>query len=329
MAHVRALLCAAAVGSLVLVAACGGESKKPKKAAEFSGPRVAWISAQPSLVVARRGVSTPCHGSDLQVKRQVTFVPRLEGGIALVELWNIGSRVCRLTGRPAVSFVHKGGPIQIDRKIAKTSANFPEVVYPPSTITALRPGEPAAVTVTWDNWCDPVVKGKPHVPPSAMRVTLPGGRGHVDADYNAVPPCVQPSQPSIIGVSAFEPSVIRATDRPWTEAYFRATVPAQPVRARRGGVLHFVVVLKNLSKTTAVFDRCPAYVQQLVPAGKVEVYNLNCAGAHPIRPGGSEAFAMQVRVPALSPVGRNGLFWELDPFGRQGPQVHADVVIRR
>ena len=81
------------------------------------------------------------------------------------------------------------------------------------------------------------------------------------------------------------------------------------------------------SKVTARFTRCLAYIQQLVPRGKVEVYELNCAAAHAIAPGKSLAFAMQVQVPKSSPAGANGLLWGLDPFGARGPQLHARVTI--
>jgi hypothetical protein len=38
---------------------------------------------------------------------------------------------------------------------------------------------------------------------------------------------------------------------------------------------------------------------------------------------------MQVHVPQDAPLGANGLFWELDPFGAHAPQLHARVTIDR
>jgi hypothetical protein len=178
----------------------------------------------------------------------------------------------------------------------------------------------------WDNWCDPVVPGRPRVPPSALRVTLPDGRGSLEADYDAVPACIDPNAPTTIGVSVFQSSLVPA-GRPWSAAFLRASVPDQPIHARRGGILRFRVVLTNASGTTARFERCPAYVQQLAPGGAVEVYALNCPAAHSIAPGKSLAFAMRVRVPKDSPLGRNALFWELDPFGARAPKLHARVTI--
>jgi hypothetical protein len=256
----------------------------------------------------------------------VKFVPRLQGGIALAAIRNKGTRPCRLTGRPRVRFVHNGGPKQVQRPIPTTPSRFPEATYPESSLVALRPGESGDVTISWDNWCDPVVKGKPHVPPSALRITLPAGGGNVDADYNAVPPCLDLNAPTTIGVSTFQPNLI-TPGRRWSDAFLRASVPGQPIHGRRGGILHFRVVLTNILRTSARFDRCPAYVQQLAPTGEVEVYALNCRAAHPIAPGKSLAFAMEVRVPQNAPLGANGLFWALDPFGARAPQTHARVTI--
>ena len=111
------------------------------------------------------------------------------------------------------------------------------------------PASRPALTITWENWCDLLVPGKPHLPPSALRITLPGGRGSVDTDYNAVPECVDPTRPSTIGVSPFQPNLVRLRPHPWTSAFIRAAIPGQPLRARRGGILHFRVVLTNTSKS--------------------------------------------------------------------------------
>jgi hypothetical protein len=287
---------------------------------------VPWTNAVPPQLARRAPVATRCRASQLRLPDQVRFVPRLSGGIALVTLRNAGPRVCRLTGRPRVRFVHEGGPAQVQTNAPPTPSTFPEVPYPASSLLALRPGEYGAVTVTWDNWCDPT-HGKQRKPPSAIRVTLPDRGGSLDTDYNAVPQCIDPAQPSTIGVSVFQPSLIPA-GRPWTDAFLRASIPDRPLHARRGGVLRFTVVLHNLSKTPARFTHCPAYAQQLVPAGRLEVRLLNCVAAHPIAGGASMAFAMRVNVPRDAPLGHNGLFWMLDPFGQRGPELNARVDIR-
>jgi hypothetical protein len=315
--------------TLVLALASGCDSGSKEKPPAAAGPAVPWVASVPPRLVARAPAKAACRAAQLTVPGQVKFIARLQGGIALVTVRNSGKHACRLTGRPRVRFVKHGGPRQVQRPIPATPSNFPEVTYPESSLLTLRSGEAAALTVSWENWCDPVVKGVPHVPPSALRIVLPGGRGHLDADYNAVPPCLDPKLPSTIGVSRFQPSLVPSSGRFFSDAFLAGSVPGQPVHGRRGRLLHFRVVLRNRSRTTATFERCPAYIAQLAPSGRVEAHRLNCAAARPVRPGKSEAFAMRLRVPRNAPLGANGLFWELDPFGSRNPQLHARVTIER
>jgi hypothetical protein len=313
-----------AIALLVLLAGCGG-SKDP--VADYDGPVVPWTSAQPSQLAERAPVSQPCRAADLAVQGDVTFAPYGNGGgIAVVALRNKGTGECRLQGSPRVRLVKDGGPQQVNNAIQRPPVIFPDTAYPPSTLLAIRPGEYAGLTITWDNWCDRQIPGQKRIPPSAVRITLPDGAGHLDADYNAVPPCRDPKSPSAIGVSPLETAKVMAAS-PWTNASVTASVPGQPVHAARGAMLHFTVVLRNTSHATVRFDHCPAYVQQLVPAGQVEVHNLNCAAAKPIAPGASEAFAMEIRVPQNAPKGGNGLFWALDPFGAKQPQLNARASV--
>lgn len=325
MGRVRPRRAVALISLTVIAVGCSSGSKKEQ--AQAVGPAVPWTSKKPPQVAERVPSATPCRAADLEVPGQVRFVPRLQGGVALAVVRNAGARTCRLSGRPRVTFVKSGGPVQVEKPVPTTPSNFPETTYPASSLLALRPGESGAVTITWDNWCDLVIKGKPHLPPSAVRITLPDGRGSIAADYNAVPRCIDANAPTTIGVSVFQPTLVR-TGRPWSQAFLSASVPGQPIHARRGETLHFRVVLRNSSQAPARFEeRCPAYIQQLAPRGKVEVYDLNCPAAHSIAPGKNLAFAMRAHVPRNAPLGGNGLFWELDPFGARAPQLHARVTI--
>ena len=66
-----------------------------------------------------------------------------------------------------------------------------------------------------------------------------------------------------------------------------------------------------------------------MPAGRVQVYSLNCPAAHPIAPGRRLAFAMRLAVPRNAPLGDNGLFWVLDLFGERDPDLNARVMVSR
>jgi hypothetical protein len=103
-------------------------------------------------------------------------------------------------------------------------------------------------------------------------------------------------------------------------------VPDRP--APRGAELRYAVELRNASPTETIrFERCPIVVETLAPAGRPEAHALNCRGAKPLAPGRSLRFEMRLRVAANAPVGPNGLFWELDPLGAQGPEVASRVVV--
>jgi hypothetical protein len=322
----RTKLAIALVAPLVLVGGCGGSKDA---APTVEGAVVPWISSPPSQFAERSPASAPCRASDLAVHGPVDFESNGNGGgIAVIALQNKGAGECRLEGSPRVKLVKRGGPQQVNAPIQRPPLLFPDTAYPLSSLLAIRPGEYAGLTITWTNWCDPQIPGKERVPPSAVRITLPNGTGHVDADYNAVPPCLDAKRPSTIGVSPWETAKVQPVPA-WTTASIKASVPEQPVHAKRGEMLRFRVVLQNTSRATIRFDRCPSYVQQLVPKGQVEVHVLNCAAAKPIAPGSSEAFAMQIRVPKDAPAGGNGLFWGLDPFGAKQPQINARATVDR
>jgi Protein of unknown function (DUF4232) len=323
----RTKLAIALLAPLVLLAGCGGS----KHAQTFNGAVVPWIASQPSQLAPRTPVSTPCKADDLAVHGQVSFQDNGQGGaIAVVALKYNGKQPCRLDGRPSVKLVKHGGPKQVNAPMARPPLTFPDTAYPLSSLDAIRPGEYVGLTISWSNWCDPKIPGVKRVAPSSVRFTLANGTGHVDGDYNAVPQCLNAKQPSTIEVSPWETAKVTPTPA-WTAstASVTASVADAPVHGTRGQLLHFTVVLKNTSREPIRFDRCPPYVQQLVPEGQVEVHMLNCAGAKPIEPGKSEGFAMQVRVPKNAPLGGNGLFWALDPFGAKEPQLSARAIIDR
>ena len=74
---------------LVVAAGCDSSSKKERDAAcrrPCRGP-----AAKPSQVAEREPVARACRASDLKPPKQVKFVPRLQGGIALVPLRNVSA----------------------------------------------------------------------------------------------------------------------------------------------------------------------------------------------------------------------------------------------
>lgn len=296
---------------------------------------IAWDGSVPSILRPRGNApARPCRAAELRVVGAgFVFSPGVAGGTGSVTLRNAGRVACRLTGRPLVRLV--GAPKQPPQRQLNLSAQpaaFPQVLPPESTLLALPPAGTATLSIDWRNWCVPGAGQTPKavVPPQAVRVTLPGGLGSLDVAYNAVPACDSPGQPSTVGVRPFQPAPLHAPA--WTTAALRATIaplPGAPIRlaGRRGQVARFAIRLENASRQVVRFDRCPLLVETLEPAGAPEVHQLNCRDATPIAPGSWLAFEMRIRVPPNAPLGNNGLFWELDPTGAEGPQVVSGLVV--
>lgn len=296
-----------------------------------------WAAIVPAVLRAPQSTAAPCRASELKVQGGgIVFQATAVGASGTVELRNVGSRACRLTGRPLVRFVGTPqSPRQRQTAEPALSPEFPGVTKPASSLLALAPGSSATLSLDWNNWCPPGPRSnKPAVAPKAVRVTLPGGGGSIDVSYNAVTPCYQPGSPSTVGVRPFEPEVL-PDGRPWSRIPLVARIltsdgaSASTLRASRGSMLRYVVELRNAStnQTLRFGTNCPLFVQELAPQGSVEAYRLNCAAAHPVPPGGSIRFDVQMAIPGSTPVGDNGLFWALDPLGVQGPEATARVLV--
>src|SRR3954464_9680682 len=161
----RSKLAIALLAPLVLMGGCGGSKQADPK---VDGPVVPWVSAQPSELAERSPASTPCRAADLAVTGQVDFAAYGNGGgIAVIALQNKGKQACRLDGSPRVKLVKDGGPKQVNPAIQRPPLIFPDTAYPLSSLLAIRPGEYAGLTVTWENWCDRQIPGKKRLPPSA------------------------------------------------------------------------------------------------------------------------------------------------------------------
>ena len=329
-AAIAAVLAAATAAA---VAGCTSAGGKPRVVALHLVP---WDAAVPeALQVHQAAPAPPCRAGQLRaVGAGFSFGPAVVGGTGSVTLRNAGTGACALTGRPQVRAVGAPrAPAQTQLDLPAPAPLFPQLTPPPTALLALPPGASATLTVDWRNWCVPGATGRARlVPPRAIRVTLPGGAGSLDIGYNAVPGCEAPGQPSTLGVRPFQPAVLPAS-QPWTSAQLQATIRsvsgAARLTGRRGQVVRYAVLLRNVSTAAVEFTRCPLLTEMLVPAGAPEGHTLNCAAAHPIPPGGALGFEMRISIPASAPIGNNGLFWELDPTGAGGPEAVARIVVSR
>jgi len=327
----------AALALLVAAAVAGCSSAHATGAPPLPRHVIAWDGAVPRQLQAQHGPpAARCHASQLRVAGPgFQFVAGVSGGTGAVAVRNTGRLPCRLTGRPAVRLVGAPrAPAQRQVGLPAQAPAFPEVPQPAATLRALPPGSAAILAIQWSNWCVPGAAGsrKPQVPPKAVRITLGKGLGSLDANYNAVPACETPRQPSTIGVRPFAPAPLPAT-QPWTTANVKATIQpaggATALTGTRGHLARFVVRLRNASGMPVRFARCPLLAEELAPAGQTEVHQLNCDAARPIPPGGSLYFEMGIHVPASAPLGKNGLFWQLDPTGAQFPETVSGLAVSR
>lgn len=86
--------------------------------------------------------------------------------------------------------------------------------------------------------------------------------------------------------------------------------------------------MKNTSKHSFRFRRCPSYYEELLGTATL-TYTLNCRSVGTIAPGESVLFAMELRVPRHAPLGNNGLIWELAPHTYNPPNTIAAVFVAR
>lgn len=302
-----------------------------------AAPRlVPWDAAVPAqLRVPRQPpAAAPCQAARLHVVgKGFQFTPAISGGTGIVTLRNAGPAECRLTGRPQVRIVGaKPAPQQAQSALPSVAPSFPQVTPLDTALEALPAGGRATLTIDWRNWCLPrVAQGAKAVPPKAIRITLPGTGGSLQAGYNAVPGCDTPGQPSTLGVRPFQPAPLPASP-PWHAGAFKASITLPDgskgrLTGTRGTLVRYAVRLRNVSTAPITFDHCPLVAEMLLPASTPEAHQLNCTAASPIAPGGSLWFEMRIAIPRNAPLGNNGLFWELDPTGAQGPQVVSGIVV--
>jgi hypothetical protein len=123
-----------------------------------------------------------------------------------IDLTNVGSSSCSLTGRPTVSFqTAAGDPVTGDPITAEDGAPWwkKDGASPPPgwPVVTLDPGSSAAVSIRWSNQC-PQIDG-------AVVWTISDGTSSVQVDPSTtslVPPCNGSGEPTTLEVGPYEPA---------------------------------------------------------------------------------------------------------------------------
>ena len=152
-----------------------------------------------------------CRASDLTLQGDVEFVPGGpggRGGVAVIAMRNTGKRRLPPVGTRAREARQEGRAASGQRADPRGPADLPGHRLP-----TLQPPRPEARRDRRaDDHLGELVRSADRG--EAARAAERGPdhaarrRRALDADYNAVPPCIDPSSPSTIGVSPFEPAKI-------------------------------------------------------------------------------------------------------------------------
>ena len=200
MAQLRFLLAGASLLLLAIsVVGCGANVHAPHAAgtASMSAPVPASHEKTRSRnLTAGPASAPPCTATHLSAHggRQGENM----GAHMDVFLSDDGPAACVLSGLPAaVRLLRRDGSV-LDTKLTEDPANLVKapVLLKPHANNA------GDLMLYWGNWCGPAPG------PLQIQMTLPGDRGTVSApvngppDYDYVPQCIQPNQPSTLQILA-------------------------------------------------------------------------------------------------------------------------------
>lgn len=298
-----------AVAAAAVVLAVGGgaallSARESRPVTTPAADVVPWADLPPSPYVGPSPLPRPtvdssvrhCTAADLAASN--TQEPGAATGTRIneIDLTNTSTSPCALVGKvEAITGINSG----VRKTIRTTDGSYAEHVP-----VVLRPGASGGVSVAYYPRCD--------VSPFAgdsvfrgLRLTLLGGTLEVagnslDLGCGADRPAV-----AVSGIGALATEPVYALD-PRAELVASLQVPAS---VRAGDVLRYTVVLTNPTEMDVALEPCPNLLQTFGATVK-QGWSLNCGDAHPVLAGGSEAFAMELRVPADA-AGATRLGWYL------------------
>lgn len=255
--------------------------------ADLPSQQVAPPTALPATPPAAN--ARPCRTSDLQA------VAQGNGGatgnvFTRVIFFNRSANTCLLEGHPTVAIMEPGQP---------TVFAAPNNTWQVGSPANQPPGAWSSVVVVTTLACSGgTTAGSLY---HELTVTLPrGGVMSLRLPQGISP---RPCGALVTGFAVNGNPPVYPPD-PLAGLAPSITVPAT---GRAGEELTYVVRIGNSSAGQSSLRPCPTYVQY-GPVGVKQFLSLNCAKAEPIAPGGSEAFVMQMHLPAFA-AGNTSICW--------------------
>jgi hypothetical protein len=284
---------AVALAGCVLLAGCGGGARPATSAAGSPSPAapaaVPWAALDPAYptipshtVPARADpaaarTATPCRASDLRLTTRIDGA----GGTAYlgVEVRPAGEHRCRLEGRPRVTVLDRGRPVDIP--VVPTQGDDLTFNYPDPVLVA--PGRTATLSLAWaSDWCTTPLRT------DEVRLDLPDGGGSVTVPgFPGTPGCTMrvedltPAQrhTTPLRVSTFAPQRFRGARV--VSAYAGLRAHARRTSAPRPDHrLEFTVTLT--ARRDLVLDPCPDFTIEQYDGNPLDARG---AGAAQRRPG--------------------------------------------
>lgn len=189
---VRNALSSVVAAGLVVVAVSAGLASLTAPPSEIPGVSSSPAPSTPSCVAADLRATAALQGAAGSV-------------LGSIDLTNVSSDACTLTGRPIVTLFSPAGHELSPSVVDVVPQWQADGVTPPTgwPVVRLAPGSAAAIRVRWTNACPQLTD------PALWSVDLTGGRGTLDvsgADATYPPPCNGAAEPSTLEVGPFEPS---------------------------------------------------------------------------------------------------------------------------
>ncbi len=284
----------------IILASCGTAIAREKSNPNVGTAQVAglvpWIDSPspvppiPSPIPAAKPQTSapPCKAADLAL---VNWGPsQLTGDHGIIlELRNIGSATCLLSGTPKVIAKGTGVP-------DITATNRPMIFFGQDADTT--PGKPVFLFVGVSAACaipcqNPTIY-------NTLDIYYPMGGELVVHGLNLDSYCGMATTPFY--------SVKPGPQYPNPPTTNLVPTLKLPATVKAGTTLTYEVDISNPQSNPAELSPCPIYMEYSSFKTKL-LYHLNCSAVHSIAPYGTVRYQMKMAIPASAPLGEASIYW--------------------